>query len=118
MTKEMLKVKEIRIEANTIFDMVEDIMVYLEGRDEDKCEMSQQHIGVDQLFRGFVAKDWKGADFHCEKYRMLNRILACYSVCYCKECWKHRNEACHYSTKQRDRILEWHNKIKDHTKKK
>ena len=94
--------------------MVEDIMNYLESGDEDEYETNQQYIGVDQLFRGFVVKDWQEANFHSTKYRILNKILVYHSVHHYNECWKHRNEAYHDPIKQRNRMLEWYNKIKNY----
>ena len=58
-----------------MFDMVEDIMIYLESEDKDECEISQQCIGIGWLFRDFMVKDQKGADFQCNKHRMLSKIL-------------------------------------------
>ena len=61
-------------------------MVYLENGDEDEYETTQQYIGMGQLFQDFVVKDWKGANFHCDKYRMLNKILVYYSVQFYRNC--------------------------------
>ena len=30
---------------------------------------------MSELFRGFVVKDWEGADFNYTRYRKLNKIL-------------------------------------------
>ena len=40
-TKELLKIKKSKIDTSVIFDMVEDIMIYLENGDEDEHEISQ-----------------------------------------------------------------------------
>ena len=97
--KEMMKANKGQIETREILDMIEDILVYLENGDPEEYETSQQYIGIDQLFQGFVVRDWKGSDFLCNKYGVLNKILVYHSVIFYKDCWKHRNEEYHDQVK-------------------
>ena len=53
----ILKAKESQVEASKVLDMVEDIVNFLENRDAEDYETSQQCVSVGQLFRAFVVKD-------------------------------------------------------------
>ena len=61
-----------------------------------------------------MVKDWKGSNFQCNKYSVLNKILVYYSVQFYKDYWKYRNEEYHDPLKQRNRILEWYHKLKNY----
>lgn len=47
---------------------------------------SQQHVGIREIVRGFAEKDWEGANFNCEKYKELNKVLIVNAVLFCKGC--------------------------------
>ena len=54
-----------------------------------------------ELFRGFIAKAWKGVDFSTIKHREVNKIVVTQCVeCYVKR-WKHRNECMNDKNRQR-----------------
>ena len=46
LTKDLLKLKESQVEASKIFNMVEDVMIYLENGDKEEHKTSQKCIGV------------------------------------------------------------------------
>ena len=81
-----------RIQEETILNMLEDIVNFFDNGDEEEYETSQQYIGMKEIFRGFVVKDWEGSNFNCEKFRELNKVLIVNAVLFYKECWAHRNE--------------------------
>jgi len=86
--------------------MIKDIIVYLEEGDEDEYETSQQYIGMRELFRRIVVKDWKGSDFHYTKYEVLNKILVYHAMQYYRKCWLHRNECYYDADKQKKHVIE------------
>ena len=53
----MLKEKDKRININKIFNIIEDIMAYLENGDPEAYETTQQCTGMRELCRGFIVKD-------------------------------------------------------------
>ena len=87
--------------------MIEDIVVHLEEGEEDKCETSQQCVGMKDLYQGMKVKDWKGADFHCMKYQKLNKIVVHYTVQYYRKYQLHRNKCYCNENLQRKRVIEW-----------
>ena len=93
--------------------MIKDIAVCLNNEEDVECATSQQHIGIQELLRGCVAKDWVGANFNSNVHRELNTILVMHAVKFCIECWEHRNEEFHNETKQRSRIINWHAELKE-----
>ena len=115
--KELFKKNKGKISKDDMLDMLEDIVKFFNGGEEEEnaeeFETSQQHVGMKELFRGCVVRDWKQADFNCTKYADLNRILVRSAVLFCNKCWKHRNECLHDAEMQRKRIISWHDKIKE-----
>lgn len=93
--------------------MIKDIAVHLNSGEEDEHTTSQQHIGIKELLRGCVAKDWVGANFNCNAHSELNAILVMHAVKFYIECWEHRNEEFHNETKQRSRMIDWHIELKE-----
>ena len=75
--------------------MLEDIMVYLENGDPEEYKTTQYFVEMNAIFRGFIVKNWKGANFQCEKYRTVNKIVVNHSVQFYRKCWMHRNESYH-----------------------
>ena len=53
---ELLKKRSPLVEIEEIFDMLEDILVYLDKEDEEEYETNQHMIGMSNLFRGFIVK--------------------------------------------------------------
>ena len=72
---EMLKERPKEVDRIDIFDIIEDILKYLDEDEEGDFETSQEFIGFKYLFRGIVMRDWKGSNLRCRKYRKLNKIL-------------------------------------------
>ena len=75
---------EINVEET--LDILEDIVNYLQNRDPNEYEMNQQYIRMSKIFQGFVVKDWKGADFNCNKYHALDKILIFNTVQFYRKC--------------------------------
>ena len=67
-----------------------------------------------ELFRGIVVKDWKGSDFHCTKYEVLNKILVYHAIQYYRKCWLHRNKYCYDVDKQKKHVIEWKENLEKH----
>ena len=59
--------------------MLEDIATFFDVGEEDDNEVefktSQQSIRIKQLFREYIVRDWKQADFNCTKHTDLNKII-------------------------------------------
>ena len=94
-----------RIEDEVILNLIEDIVVYFDNGEEDEYVSSQQYVGMRELFRGFIVKDWVEADFNCKQYSELNKIVIANAVKFYNQCWKHRNEEFHNERKQRVRMV-------------
>ena len=77
--KQMLKELNINcphnIEKEEILAIVEDILIYLEDRNSDNYKTNQGILGIRNLFRGYIVKVWKGANFAQDKYHKLNKIV-------------------------------------------
>ena len=86
---------------------VEDIMKYVRN-EEGEYKTNQQYVGMKELFRGHVVRDWEGADHNEMKHRQLNKIVVKKCVEYYAACWKERNIEHHDEEKQRNRVLKWH----------
>jgi hypothetical protein len=108
----LLKERE-NVPVNEIMAMGEDILCYLEEGPEDEYETNQHYIGMKDLFRGYVIKNWKETDFNSRKYRRLNKVLVRQCVWYYNECWKDRNRVMHDESKQRERLKKWYEKEKN-----
>ena len=108
---EMLKNRD-EVDINEIMSFCEDILRYLENDVEEEYETNQYHVGMSELFRGYVVLDWKDANFDCRKYSKLNKIIVRNSVTFYNECWKDRNESMHDEQKQKERLRKWFEKEK------
>ena len=102
--KELRKHAKEDIDDEIIIKMMKDIVKYFKG-DEDQYETPQQYVGFKDLLRGFVVKDWDGADFNCSKHTYLNKILVKKAVLFYSKCWKHRNDVYYDEEKQRGRLI-------------
>ena len=73
---ELVKANGDEVCINTIMAFGEDILRYLEYKDNnEEYETSQNLIGMKELFRGYVVRVWIGADMSSDKYRKLNKII-------------------------------------------
>ena len=95
-----MKHKSEEIEEENILDLIEDVVAYFK-KDEEDLELIQQHIGMREIFRGFIVKDWRSPNFNCNKHTTLNRIVVKRSMLFHIKCWKHRNERHYDKGKQR-----------------
>ena len=88
-------------------------MRHLENKNEEDYKMNQQHVGMQELFRGHVIIDWEGTNLNYPKHKRLNDILARKCVEFHTTCWKHRNKEFHDKPKQRQRIKKWYKRINE-----
>ena len=109
---ELLKQKPVEVNVNEIMAFCEDILRYLEEETEEEYETNQQFVGMKEVFRGHVVKDWQGTNLECKKYFVLNKIIVKHCVFFYSQCWKHRNLSMHDEDKQRDRLSKWYEKEK------
>ena len=58
-----------------ITTFIKDILWYFEGEEEEEYEMNQPLIGMKDLFRGYIIKVWKGANFRSNLYADLNKTV-------------------------------------------
>ena len=114
MATELIAVKQNKVSVNEIFDMLGDILNYMEDDDENDYETNQQMVGMRSVFRGHVVKVWKGINFSQTKYKALNKILSKHCILYYQKCWKDRNEYYHNEDAQKSRALEWKRVIEQH----
>ena len=56
---EMLKRKLREVDQMDIFDMIEDILKYLNKDDKKEYETTQEYVGFKYLFRACTMRDWK-----------------------------------------------------------
>ena len=113
LVNDLMKEKPEQCPYNDLFDLTEDILIYLENGEEEEYTTNQQMIGMRYLFRGFIVKTWKGVNFTEKKYRNLNKIVMHHCVIYYKKCWDHRNKSYHDEAIQRQRVLKWYSKVKE-----
>jgi len=114
LAKELLAVRQEKVSVNEIFDMLEDILNFLEDDDENEYETNQPMIGMKELFRGHVVKVWKGVDFSQSNYKILNKIVSKHCILYYQKCWKDRNDHYHNEEFQKERAITWKRKIESH----
>ena len=92
---DLMKNKSQEVSYNDVFDMMEDILRYLDGEEIEEYETNQEMIGIVSLFRGYAVKVQKDVDFSSRKYHCLNKILIEHCVSYYKKCLDHRNKVLH-----------------------
>jgi len=77
------------VDINEIFEMIKDILRYLENKEDEEYETNQALMEMQHLFRGYAIKVWKGSNFNQIKYHSLNKILVKYCVLYYTKFWKY-----------------------------
>ena len=93
--------------------MLEDIAIFFNNEgEEEEYTTSQQCIGIKEIFRGFIVKDWEGSNFNSERFRELNKVLVVNAVLFYKECWTSRNECNFNEEQQRNRVMKWYEEVK------
>ena len=110
---ELIKAKPSNVSEDLIMSFVEDILRYIENKQDEEYETNQHLVGMKELFRGYVVIDWEGTDLSNDRFRVLNQIVVRKCVEYYTKCWKHRNEAYHDVEKQRARITQWFKNERD-----
>ena len=97
--------------------MIEDILRYLENKEEEEFKTNQGLVGMQQLFCRYVVKVWKGSNFNQEKYHSLNKIIVRHCVQYYIKCWKYQNKIYHDSEEQRKRAVKWKRNLERHVER-
>ena len=110
----MFKKNKNKISDIDILDILEDIITFFDNgeEEEDEFETCQQYIGMKELFRGYVVRNWKETNFNTTKYAELNKILVWNVVLFYNKCWLHRNECYQDAKMQRKRMISWYKKLK------
>ena len=111
--KDLFKANEQNVAEETTLNMLEDIATFFnnDGEDEEHTT-SQQCVGIKEIFRGFIVKDWEGSNFNSERFRELNKVLVVNAVLFYKECWTLRNECNNNEEQQRNRVTKWYEEVK------
>lgn len=91
--------------------IMKDIKAYVHNKDAE-FTTTQQLIGMDLLFKGWVVKNWLNVNQE-QSYLMkkLNKILVKHSVMFYSKVWVHRNEILHDTEKCREHTLTWYNNL-------
>lgn len=91
--------------------IMKDIKAYVHNEDAE-FTTTQQLIGMDLLFKGWVVKNWLNVNQE-QSYLMkkLNKILVKHSVMFYSKAWVHRNEILHDTEKCREHTLTWYNNL-------
>ena len=61
--KEIIQVNQNDVSPDEIFAIIEDILIFMEGGDEEEYETNQHMVGITNLFREYLVKVWKGVNF-------------------------------------------------------
>ena len=89
---------------NDAFRFVDDIYCYLNG--STNVPGSQNIIGFNLLFRGFVVKDWFGANSDETKYHQSNKIIIKHCVHLYHDCLLQRNKLMQEDKNLKQRLVE------------
>ena len=85
--EDLLNNRPLLVEHNKTFNIMEDILDYLEKKCEEEYVANQHMLRMCYLFRGFAVKVQKGVNFNEYKHRHANKILIHHCVKYYKLCW-------------------------------
>ena len=92
-------------------------MKFVRDDENGEYKTNQQHVGMKDLFRGYVVKYWKGVELNTNKHHELNKMVVKKCVeCYVG-CWKERNIEHNDEKKQRKRVIKWHKNTLEKVKK-
>ena len=112
-----MKKKPEEVSMDIIMAFVEDILQYLENKEEEEYETNQYLVGIQELFRGYVIVVWEGIELSSKKYSILNEIVAKKCMEFYVKCWKQRNEILYDENKQRECVKKWYEKEKERAEK-
>ena len=102
--KELQRKIKNQVILNDAYRFVEDIYSYLNG--STNVPGSQNIIGFNSLFQGFVVKDWFGANSDETKYHQSNKIIIKYCVHLYHDCWLQRNKLMQEDKNLKQRLVE------------
>ena len=68
LAKEIIQVNQNDVLLDEIFTMIEDILIFIEGGDEEEYKTNKHMVGMTNLFRGYSVKVQKGINFQENKY--------------------------------------------------
>ena len=63
LVKEMMQINQNSAFPDKIFVMIEDILIFIEGGDEEEYKINQYMVGITNLLREYPAKVQKGVNF-------------------------------------------------------
>ena len=63
LAKEMIQVNQNDVLPDEIFIIIEDILIFMEGGDEEEYKTNEYMVGMTNLFRGYSVKVRKGVNF-------------------------------------------------------
>ena len=73
--KEMIKNRPSSANINNVFSVIKGMLRYIENNESEEYEVNQGMLGMQELFREYAVKVWKGVDFSKDDYKGLNKIL-------------------------------------------
>ena len=79
----LIKCKNRKVHTEEFFSFVEDMLRNLENEQIEEYEKNKYLIGMKELFRGCIVKEWKGVDFSTIKHREVNKTV----IIKCVECY-------------------------------
>ena len=97
-----------KVNVNEIMSFCEDILLYLNSKDEDEYETNQIHLGMKNIFRGYIVSNQYDTNFSKAKYSECNRVIIKHSINYYMKCQHLSNKITHNEQKQHKRILTWY----------
>ena len=106
------KVKRIDAVRNQIDMMLQDIYQYLMEGEEIEGHVIQSIVGMSQIFRGWIVKNWVDVqENQPRRTHVLNKLIIKQSVLFYAEAWKHRNKALHNPDNYWTHAIAWCNKV-------
>ena len=96
------KVQQIDHLSNQIAWMLGDKKQHLNRSEETEGNTTQSTVGISNLFRVWIVKNWINVQDHqLKKTSVSNKIILRQSVLFYAEVWRHRNEVLHEASKHK-----------------
>ena len=109
MKEKLLKVERIEEIIHEVFQMIDDIKIYLESY--NYFITAQKEIRFKFIFRGFILKDWIDVLTNCRKYSLYNEVIIQESIKFYVLCWEDRNMIYHSEKIQRELLIKQYKAI-------
>ena len=72
--KKIIEETHREVELDHIMSFIDDILRYLEGKNDEECKTNQHYVRIQNLFQEHVIKTWFRAKFNSNQHRILNKI--------------------------------------------